>query len=99
MQQCTNCKCQVGSGIAVCPYCGAWMPPEEPASVPFPQKPIGPRDYSGNERTQWVETRSIVARPAPEKHEVPMETVLLMLLACMIVANIFEFVALLLVLC
>lgn len=28
MQQCLNCKCQVGSGISVCPYCGAGLPLE-----------------------------------------------------------------------
>jgi hypothetical protein len=32
MQQCPKCKCQFGSNIAVCPYCGTHVPVEEPYS-------------------------------------------------------------------
>ena len=133
MQQCPTCKCQVGSGIAVCPYCGTQLYVEEmprpsegtyirqssvaSASVPPPASasatagnttyriPYYSAGVVGNvpvggpvsaELPARYETSIYYSYPDRERNRsASNETVLLALLICMIVVNLFEFIALL----
>ena len=115
MQQCTNCKCQVGSGISVCPYCGAQLPIEEPQTAGTEAtyiRPSGTVTNGGTYRVTYLpgtapgampvgnaistelpmryETSIYYSYPEREKRERPTETILLALLICMIVANVFN---------
>ena len=54
MQQCSNCKCQVGSGISVCPYCGAQLPLQKQISSEQDATYIRPADEVQNGRTYRV---------------------------------------------
>ena len=47
MKQCPNCKCQIGSGVAMCPYCGTQVPVEDEYSNIQGK----PRESADNERT------------------------------------------------
>lgn len=122
MQQCTNCKCQVGSGISICPYCGTQLPLEEYAQ---PGRTVSygterePAQRSGTYRiTQFVKspesgypntTYQMIEPPVGvepvmyyyadyRRRWTSTEMILLVLLVGMIVASLFEFMAVLLLL-
>lgn len=119
MKQCPNCKCQVGSGVSVCPYCGAQLPVDEEFRPEKTGYPPTERSYPGGcQRTQHTpyHTEYNPAAPADTGPQVPyyvaspcgncpergknqntLVSVLVILLICMLAANIFELVALLLV--
>lgn len=118
MKQCPNCKCQVGSGVAVCPYCGKQLAVEER----FRPKMEHP-EYAAAERVRYqryyarpVQPEAAYPWKPPAGQYVPYYTaaycdrcpeqrksqntlisVLLILLVCLVAANIFELAALLLV--
>ena len=123
MQQCSNCKCQVGSGISICPYCGAQLPVEEyktPERGGTYIRTPNTAQRGGTYRVTYIaatpsegrsqESPLSIELPAPydtpyffyyperERHTWSRETILLTLLVCVIVASLFEFVALLLLL-
>lgn len=119
MRQCTNCKCQVGSGIAVCPYCGTQLSLVDTTAAAegtyiryTGQEPVNggacaPAYASGDAaRGQRLAVELPVQHGTAvyyscserEKNSGSMETILLVLLICMIVANVFEFIALMLLL-
>ena len=120
MKQCTNCKCQVGSGIAVCPYCGASLPLDEPADktmIAVQQVYPADRLYTIEQHFNSMESQtSSESLPARNMLYIPVQqlpdcascrgnaryssvtSVLLTLLICMMVANVLQFAALLLLL-
>lgn len=121
MKQCPNCKCQIGSGVAVCPYCGVRVPIEEE----YPNIQRKPWESAEDERTHVQYQRMYEdARTGPgyttepviysairqvpyyappynncmerEKNQSTVINVLAILIVCLVAANIFELVALLL---
>lgn len=123
MRQCTNCKCQVGSGIAVCPYCGERLPLEEsepssegtyirytgkasPAAPSYEvtyvsgnlQNDTGQGQTVSTELPMFYRTSFYCGHPEQENSGVSVETILFVLLISMIVVNVFEFIAILLLL-
>lgn len=55
MKQCPNCKCQVGTGISVCPYCEAPLPPDEfyGAKRPRSDQTSVPAGSTGTLKRNW----------------------------------------------
>lgn len=128
MKECPKCKCQVASGVALCPYCGTTLPVEDtvsnpqatyiqPPRVPFRQNteypyyqngvgrgyPVAYPHNSAMNYNTWDGTGYCgvpVYYPVPEqtKKHSTTELVLLIALICMFVVNVFELVALFLLL-
>lgn len=122
MVQCPKCKCQVGSGISVCPYCGTQLPVEKPfrsgPDATFQRVPDG---YERTYRTVYPPQNTVTDYPyirsgspelparyetaiyynypeQQEKRERSTETILIALLIGLFIANIFDFIALILLL-
>lgn len=116
MVQCPKCKCQVGTGIAVCPYCGNQMPIEDQKKtrtfsntyyVPeeqhrrnlsysyVPPYPTDPIYVPGNNWSNRIDYRDGYFSSTKDSRNT-LIIVLSVLLVCMVVANICELIALLL---
>lgn len=118
MVQCPKCKCQVGTGIAVCPYCGNQMPVETkkqtetfsntyytPHEPPYRKSityhtytPVPPTDPIYITEDRWKNRYSYQDKSYTDGRDgrSTLIVVLSVLLVCMVVANICELIALLL---
>ena len=112
MKQCTNCKCQVGSGVVICPYCNAYLPePVQREPGRRTTTPVVVQRYSTRETSdlnyyapplryydpvQTTGGRLAAAAAIPAKPKTNMPQMLLLVAACLLAANLMEIAALLL---
>ena len=112
MKQCTKCKCQVGSGVIICPYCNAYLPePKEPLrpvraqSTPVvllqrPNRTLSVQQPVIHEiyEPALPQNDTLLAPQVTNVPERSMSFLLLTTMVCLAVANVLELAALLMIL-